>query len=84
MTGRVQGVFFRMFVLREAKMVGACGNVRNTLDGAVEVHAEGEKDKLEQLIQRLRQGPPKSAVEKVDVDWAEYRHQYDDFTIEYD
>ena len=83
-TGRVKGVFFRMFVLREAKVAGACGIVRNRLDGAVEILAEGERSKLEQFIERLRQGPPKSAVENVEAEWDEYRHDYDDFTIEYD
>jgi acylphosphatase len=83
-TGRVQGVFFRMFVLRVAGATGVCGIVRNRLDGAVEVQAEGERDKLEQFIERLRQGPPKSAVDNVAAEWDEYRHDYDDFTIEYD
>ncbi len=82
-SGRVQGVFFRMFTLREAQALGLKGRVRNLPDGRVEVHAEGERDKLEKLVEKLRQGPPGAVVENVQVDWDEYQHEYDDFQIDY-
>ncbi len=81
--GRVQGVFFRMFVLREARALGLCGRVRNLADGSVEVNAEGERAKLEKLLARLRQGPPGAIVEDVTATWSEYLHEYDDFQIDY-
>ncbi|MEO0073842.1 MAG: acylphosphatase [candidate division WOR-3 bacterium] len=81
--GRVQGVFFRMFVLREAQALGLAGYVRNMPDGRLEVVAEGERQKLEQLVERLKQGPPRAMVTDVDVSWAEYRHEYSDFSIQY-
>lgn len=83
MFGRVQGVFFRMFAYREARSLGLCGLVRNLPDGRVEVAAEGERGNLEALAQRLRKGPPGAVVQDVAVDWEEYRHTYDDFSIEY-
>lgn len=82
-SGRVQGVFYRMFVLREANGLGLCGIVRNSPDGRVEVTAEGERQKLEQLVQRLRKGPPKAQVSDVTAEWEEYRHDHDSFQIEY-
>jgi acylphosphatase len=82
-SGRVQGVFYRMFVMREANGLGLRGGVRNLLDGRVEVTAEGERQKLEQLVQRLRMGPPKAQVSDVTVEWDEYRHDHDGFEIEY-
>ncbi len=82
-SGRVQGVFFRMFTLREAQALGLKGRVRNLPDGRVEVHAEGEKEKLEKLVEKLRQGPPGAVVENVQVDLGEYQHEYDDFQIDY-
>jgi acylphosphatase len=82
-SGRVQGVFFRMFVLKEARKLGLCGRVCNLPDGRVEVTAEGERTKLKQLIERLHQGPPGAVVEDVQVDWGDYLHEYDDFQIEY-
>ncbi len=82
-SGMVQGVFFRMFVLKEARALGLCGRVRNLADGRVEVVAEGERDKLERLLARLYQGPPGAMVREVKVNWAEYSHEYDDFQIDY-
>jgi len=83
-SGRVQGVFFRMFVLREAQALGLAGMVRNVADGRVEVAAEGDRAKLERLVERLKAGPRGAVVEDVDAAWLEYRHDYDGFSIAYD
>ena len=64
-TGRVQRVGFRAFVQREATRLGLRGTVRNTSDGAVEVVAAGSYDQLENLAEKLRQGPPASKVQYV-------------------
>ena len=82
-SGRVQGVFYRMFVVREASGLGLCGIVRNLPDGRVEVTAEGDRQELEQLVQRLRKGPPKAQVSDVTAEWDEYRHEHDGFQMEY-
>lgn len=82
-SGRVQGVFFRMFVMKEARALGLTGRVRNLPDGRVEVNAEGEGEKLKKLIEKLYQGPPGAIVQDVKVDWGEYLHEYDDFQIDY-
>jgi acylphosphatase len=55
--GRVQGVGYRYFVLREAAALGVTGFARNRSDGAVEVVAEGSDATLSDLEARLRQGP---------------------------
>ena len=73
-----------MFVVREANGLGVCGVVCNLPDGRVEVSVEGERQKLEQLVQRLRKGPPKAQVSDVTTEWYEYRHEHDDFQIEYE
>ena len=82
--GRVQGVFFRAFVSRQAAELGLTGYVRN-LPGwkAVEVQAEGERNKLERLIDHLRVGPPGAKVEKVATNWSEYTGSYPDFSIRF-
>ncbi|MEO0071294.1 MAG: acylphosphatase [candidate division WOR-3 bacterium] len=82
-SGMVQGVFFRMFVLKEARALGLCGRVRNLPDGRVEVIAEGERERLEKLVERLHQGPPGAMVTGVEVNWSEYNHEYNDFQIDY-
>ncbi len=63
--GRVQGVGFRYFVLREAGALGLDGFVANEHDGSVHVVAEGDPTLLDQLLGRLREGPPSSIVERV-------------------
>jgi len=82
--GRVQGVFFRAFTSRQAIELGLTGYVRNVRGGqAVEVQAEGERDKLERLINRLKVGPPGARVERMETNWSEYSGSYSDFSIRY-
>ena len=66
--GRVQGVGFRMFVVREAHRLGLAGYTRNLPDGTVEVLATGDAAKLDQLVLRLEQGPPGARVDAVVTD----------------
>jgi acylphosphatase len=67
--GRVQGVGFRYFVLREAIDLGLRGWVANTLDGSVRCVAEGPRDRLDTLLALLRAGPPAATVEGVSELW---------------
>ncbi len=80
-SGRVQGVFYRDHTRRWATSSGLSGWVRNLADGRVEVLVEGEKKKIESLIDRLKEGPPMSRVEKVTTEWDEYTGEFSDFRI---
>ena len=82
--GRVQGVYFRAFTSRQARELGLAGYVRNLPDGrAIEVQAEGERDRLERLINHLKDGPPGARVERVETAWSEYTGSYSGFSIRY-
>ena len=82
--GYVQGVFFRAFVSRRANELGLTGYVRNLPDRkAVEVQAEGERNKLEELIGYLKVGPPGAKVKEVVTNWSEYTGDYTGFGIRY-
>jgi len=82
--GRVQGVYFRAFTSRRARELGLTGYVRNLRDwNAVEVQAEGERNKLERLIDQLKTGPPAAKVERVLTNWSDYTGSYPDFSIRY-
>ena len=82
--GYVQGVYFRAFVSRQATELGLTGYVRNLPGGeAVEVHTEGERNKLRQLIGYLKVGPPGAKVERVVTRWSEYTGSYSHFSIRY-
>jgi len=79
--GRVQGVFFRDFVQRQAELLKIGGYVRNLPDGSVEVRAEGDRERLEKLVGYLRVGPPASRVDEVDLDWPKPTGNFPDFAI---
>ena len=64
--GRVQGVGFRYFVQNEARERGLAGYVKNRADGTVEVCASGQSKQLENLRDRLQQGPRWSRVDRID------------------
>lgn len=81
--GYVQGVFFRDFVSKRATELSLTGYVRNLPGRAVEVHAEGERKQLEELIDHLKVGPPAAKVEKVVTNWSEYTGNYSYFSIRY-
>ena len=57
-SGRVQGVFFRVETRSEAMKRNVAGWVRNTSEGIVEAIFEGDKADVEQLIDFCRRGPP--------------------------
>lgn len=79
--GRVQGVGFRWFVLREARALGLDGRVWNVADGAVELEAEGTGDALRQLIATVRRGPPASRVQRVLDTWGAPSARFRGFQI---
>lgn len=80
--GRVQGVYFRDFTSRHARKLGLTGYVRNLAAWKeVEVQAEGERNKLERLIDYLKVGPPGARVERVETSWSEYTGSYSNFGI---
>jgi acylphosphatase len=81
--GRVQGVFFRAYVLENAGELGLSGYVRNRPDGGVEVVAEGEKERLEKLLSYLQKGPPAARVDGVKTSWSEYTGRHRGFRIRY-
>jgi acylphosphatase len=67
-TGKVQGVFFRETTKGEASKIGIVGTVKNLPNGnQVFIVAQGEEEKLAQLIGWCHQGSPAAVVEKVEV-----------------
>lgn len=64
--GRVQGVGFRWFVLRESSALGLRGWVRNVPEGHVEVLAAGSEQQLRDLRQCLLLGSRGSRVDAIE------------------
>jgi acylphosphatase len=66
-TGRVQGVSFRVYAAHEAVRLGLAGWVRNDPDGAVSAHLEGPGDAVEEMLAWCRRGSPAAQVVDVEV-----------------
>ena len=65
-SGRVQGVWFRAWTEQTARGLGLDGWVRNRRDGTVEAVLSGDAATVEQMIERLWEGPDLAAVKAVD------------------
>lgn len=66
-TGRVQGVSFRWYAQERARSLGVSGWVRNEPDGSVLLHAEGDDEAVDSLVEWCRQGPSMAMVANVAV-----------------
>ena len=65
--GRVQGVYFRQSMLREAQNLGVSGWARNRSDGTVEAVVHGESGAVDAMVRWAHRGPELARVERVDV-----------------
>ncbi|MDX3906110.1 MAG: acylphosphatase [Pigmentiphaga sp.] len=64
-TGKVQGVGYRLATVRRAHLVGVGGWVRNNEDGSVEALVQGTPDQVDQMLEWMRQGPPQARVDEL-------------------
>ena len=72
---------FRWFVHWEGRQLGVQGGVRNLRDGRVEVLAEGGGRELNELIERIAEGPAGASVAGVDTNWEAPSGGYTTFEI---
>lgn len=80
-SGRVQGVSYRRFVVREARALDITGWAMNLPDRRVEVIAEGEENAVEELMRRLREGPTLAIVRDMEVHREPPTGEHESFTI---
>lgn len=64
-TGRVQGVFFRAWVMDNARRLGVNGWVRNLFDGRVEAVFEGPSSSVDHMVVLCHKGPDHARVDTV-------------------
>ena len=76
-------VMFRDFTARKARSLGLVGSVKNENDGSLFVVAEGDENKLKELIILLRKGSILSRVDSVEVSWFDSCSEFFDFKILY-
>jgi len=82
-TGLVQGVGFRYFVMREAQRLDLKGFVKNLYSGEVLTVIEGEKANAEEMIKKLKIGPIHASVKNCKVDWQESKNEFTDFEVKF-
>jgi acylphosphatase len=79
--GIVQGVFFRANTFDRATALGISGYVSNLSDGSLEIVAEGEKEKLEELLKWASHGPSEAVVSKLEYSWHDSKKEFKKFKI---
>jgi len=67
-TGRVQGVGYRDWVMDAARQLKITGWVRNRMDGSVEALIVGEDAAVGAMVEACRRGPPAAHVDEIDVE----------------
>ena len=82
-SGRVQGVFFRLQAKHNADRHDVKGWVRNLPDGRVEAMFEGEKEAVEALIEFCKHGPSGARVTNVNLRLESYIGDFNKFRIKY-
>jgi acylphosphatase len=81
-SGRVQGVSYRAFVLAQAQQHALTGWTRNVADGRVEVLLCGEEAAVDAVVAALHRGPPLAHVIEVALSAIDPSNDTD-FTIRY-
>ncbi|OGK62923.1 hypothetical protein A2334_06090 [Candidatus Roizmanbacteria bacterium RIFOXYB2_FULL_38_10] len=87
--GDVIGVGFRAWTKIQAKINGAHGWVRNVFNkehvfgrsGGVEALIQGDEEKVNNMIDLIKQGPPVARVDDVEVYWQEPSEIFEVFEI---
>ena len=82
-SGRVQGVCFRMETERAAAKYGVYGWVRNRRDGTVEALFEGEATAVDDILKWCEKGPPLAMVDRVEITEEPFKNEFKDFTVRY-
>ena len=82
-SGKVQGVCYRMETRHTAEVFGVTGWVRNKADGSVESVFEGDEESVNSILEWCRQGPSNALVRNVDIQWEDYVGEFRRFEITY-
>jgi len=80
-SGRVQGVYFRMFTQNKAKQLEIKGYARNLPDGRVEIIAEADNNSIEKFIQWCHKGPVTARVDHAEITELESDEVFTSFEI---
>ena len=81
-SGKVQGVGFRMSTRSKAEQLGVYGTVRNLNNGDVEIVAAGEAEAVDALIDWTGSGPSSAVVDDLQTEVMDYKDaEFNSFEI---
>lgn len=78
-TGKVQGVGYRMATVRQAHQLRVTGWVRNQDDGSVMALLQGPHECIDRMLSWMHVGPPAAHVESVELQELQEERRYDRF-----
>ncbi len=82
-TGRVQGVFFRLETQKAAIRFGVTGYVKNLPNGSVEAFFQGEKEQVGHLLKWCHHGPDGSLVDQIQQEVLNQYKTFHSFEVQY-
>ncbi|MEL6442086.1 MAG: acylphosphatase [Cyanobacteria bacterium J06621_8] len=82
-SGRVQGVGFRMYTRAQARQLGVTGYVKNLSSGEVEILACGEPKNVDALLEWAKSGSPSAVVNGQKIEVVADIEEFDSFEIRY-
>jgi acylphosphatase len=82
-SGRVQGVCYRAFVLHRANELNIKGYAKNLMNGNVKVIAIGEDNIMDVFINMLKEGPSMARVDDMQTSEIIIGEEFSDFSIKY-
>jgi acylphosphatase len=80
-SGRVQGVYFRVYAQKEAQALNLAGYVKNEKDGSVTIVAQGNRESLSKIFEWAKKGPSMAYVKKVKMSFRDSEESYSNFSI---
>ena len=81
--GRVQGVYYRMWLRSHAQPMNITGWVKNCSDGTVEALLQGSLQKINRLVELCREGSPSAHVIEIEEYDREVNSHFTSFEIKY-
>ncbi len=81
--GRVQGVFFRQSAKIKARKIGVFGWIKNLPDGRIEAVFEGDKEKVEKMIEWSKKGTIIANVKALDIKEEKYKGEFNNFDLRF-
>ena len=79
-SGKVQGVFYRLSTKAVADQLGVRGMVANQSDGPVYIEAEGDEFAMDSFLDWCQEGPDRAEVENVSTEVGDMKN-YRNFEV---